>query len=293
MELFMITYSVINQKEFTEFIFLLEQTTKHNLNMFKDDNINISDSIISKALSVGFSESLAYFSTLESVHAFSHTAKRSIYRIWDVTLINEMCNRILKEYEEERIDYLRDDIVLLLTAESMYYYMLAWSDSLHDSPFHVEDYKHIWFGIKAAWAQGKLSAIYTESNNSKMLEVFRRRANALRDINLMILLYLYSMYKTVEDIKVVSMALIWLLNSGYEWFHIPAETKEEILLQFLFWTVPENALGFPKGMSIYEIYDTISKYNSSIHERYPDAGKDFRNLIENLKDLPKVYRDWE
>ena len=155
---------------------------------------------------------------------------------------------------EAYTERMKKDIVLLLALQDPYYYTLAWNDSEKiDGAFHAEAYEHLGRGFRTAVKKHSIKEGLFEAWFEKWKERFRRRSNALRDINLMLLLYLYSCYLSCSDIRYIAEVLIWLINVVYQWFAIPEEPEYDVLNFFLAMRVPEVGFKIPENIYMLKL----------------------------------------
>ena len=193
-------------------------------------------------------------------------------------------------------DRIKKDIVLLLCIRSQHHYMLAWNDS--DPPhvgglFHAEGYKHLIDGIIEGFKKKSLKIVYDESNRLQEMEIYRRRTAALKYISTMLLLYLYSCYKTFGNLDICVEALRWIVENGYYWFSVPKEPEHEYLLLFTLMEVPDVGFGFPNDTMICDIYERVEEYRNSILDCYRGCNAELRDFISGVQNLDRKFWDWK
>ena len=293
-----VTYKNIETDDYKDFLYEMEQ--RCNSNQRKDNNYVANTKNIQKVLKTFSSSGLDFYSALESAHSFTQKAGKYFNRLYDYMLINELskynCSICGGAKNEFILDRIQKDLVLLLCVRSQYHYMLAWNDS--DPPhvgglFHAEGYRHLIDGIKKGIEKKSFKVIYDESNRLQQMEVFRRRAAALNYISTMLLLYLYSCYKTFGNLDVCAEALVWLIKNGYSWFSIPRQPEHEYLLLFTLMDIPDVGFGFPKDTMICDVYETVEEYKNSILGCYRGCNVDLRDIISSVQNLDKKFWDWK
>lgn len=263
-----LTYKDLKGEEFRKFaidlkidIFQTMITDTSISTALKDTIRKLSFSTLNKLLD----NSLSYFSDLEKTHKVVSGFLRWHQHTVDAVLINEMVIYDFNNYgssEEALLKRMKIDLVTLLVMGGQGYYQLAWNECEHviANPFN--------FG-----------------GRKKLIKL---RTDGLRNIQALIMLYLYSFYLALEDVRLISHIVVWLYGSGYQWLALPDDPQEDLLNQFLEFKLPYIISGLG-GLKLSEIYMHMDNYKERLHEAYPNTPETLKAQIGFLTPLPKKY----
>lgn len=285
MEIRRVTFKEIKSKEFHNFMDQLQAEVQEKLTI-KRDSLSASDAaeklILWKIKSL-FS-SLTYFAAVDTVQNSLHGVLKGANHLLQSSMIQELNIYNIERFGESKFDIItrmKIDIIMLLLVEGKTYCRLALNecDALDDNPFHVETYKHIgrgiWHGLKSKSIGKGIFIACVEREK----EEIRIRANALRDINMLILLYLYSCYLSQDNIGYVGVIMVWLIENGYKWFDIKEQPDRDLLGDYFEFQLPDIISGV-EGKKIINIYEDMASYQNILLGIYPDTPNVIKKRIE-------------
>ena len=215
----------------------------------------------------------------------------AMYQGQDTSLINEMVKYNARFAEAELEQRMRTDLETLLIIRGRFYYEMAWNacERLKNMIFHAEAFSHLIDGIRQGIKEKSWTAGIDKAYQEDCREKFRIRAGGLRNINRLILLYLYAVYTSFgKDAGRIRRVLAWLMESGYRWFDIPDEPKTDLMNQFLSYRLPDAVPGI-EGMKLLDTYMDYSLCRSQLYGAYPGCSKAMVNGLECAKNLDKEY----
>lgn len=286
-----VSYKAIKTEEFKNFTALLKKECGVIYSIESTALPDKSQKIMNRIIGAkGLEGMFSYYSMQETIHGVTQTMLLKGHQLQDVFLINELnrynCENTSGESLYERM---KADITLLIALQGSGYYMSAFNDAENiNGAFHAEAYKHIWRGVVEGFSKGSFGHGVDVAWKSKWKERYRRRAVALRNISLMLMLYLFGCYLSYQDIQCISRSIYWLLEAGYEWLDIPEEPETDLLDYFLVMDVPD--VGFTdENIYMLDFYSKIETYKSAILKQYPNASEKFIQYVNQAENLPKKF----
>lgn len=289
MELY-VSYANLRTKEFQDFLEALNQQHKISINL----TTNTSDTpqkYMNLFLKHAYGGMLTYFAILDSVHNIVQKTLYKIQYIQDASLIQALiANHQLTDFFLE--NHMKKDIVLLLALQGSSYYVLAYNDCEHvDDAFHAESYKNIGKGILDGIRHHSLFIGVDTAWRAKWKERFRRRAVAVKQINLLLLLYLYHCYLAHQNIASIYHTIEWLITSGYKWLYLPEDYDFDILNRFLLMPVPDVGFGTAQDMYMLSFFSEIETYCPLMCLHYAQA-PEVQDAIRQAKNLSPKFQNF-
>lgn len=228
--------------------------------------------------------SLSYLSAVDTVQNALHSVLKQGHYCIESAMINELTAYniyMADRYQYDIDERMKIDIIMFLITEGKSYCRLALNEcsAIDDSPFHLETYKHLGRGIIQGFKTKSLGEGLLTACMEREKEVVRIRANALRDINVLIWLYLYGCYLSQNTVTHAAKAVVWLFENGYQWFDIEEQPDRDLLNEYFDFELPHVVLGI-EGKKIIDIYESNDSYKHLLLKMYPDTPKAVKNSIE-------------
>lgn len=293
MDVIHVSYADLKTKSFQDFFEALKLQHTTSIDHIKPESSDPLQKCINLFLKYGCNGIYSYFAVLDSIH---HIVQKGLYKIQhmqDENLIRALIahtSQFGSIYFEERM---KQGIVLLLALQGSSYYVLAYNDCEHvDDAFHAESYKNLGKGILDGIRHRSLFIGVDTAWRAKWKERFRRRAVAVQQINLLLLLYLYGCYLACQNIEYIYHTLEWLIASGYKWLYLPNEFEYDILNRFLLMLVPDVGLGLPKDTRMLNFFSEIEKYQAIMLLQYRQAPSEIQDAIRQAKNLAPKFQNY-
>lgn len=290
-----VAYGDIRSQQFQDFVKKAEVDYRQQLSKKNLASRNTSeDTRLIGKLNKVYSGSFDYFLLLEKTHKVLHGTLKRIQQMSDVSLINALSSynirrcggSNLKIYEER----MKIDVFTLLILQGQSYYQLAFNECerIDEVPFHAKAFEHLGKGI----VHGIKSKSFVQGVNygyyEKCKERFGLRAIGLKDIQLMLMLYLFSCYKTTGSIRIVNNVLLWLDKIGYQWMVVPDAPANDLMNEFLLYKLPA-VIPATEGKRFMEVFIGMNRYKKYIATMYPDIPEILKKRIDNVDDLSDKY----